>query len=223
MESETPVGGQNVSDHNGGSWQTRFDERIAGAARAIWHRSAWLDVVASVVAKWTPIAMLLVIAMAASGFGISHVSGNSVASSTTATAAPASSATPATPGVPVVREVARLGAISAVVAAIAARVVNEPISRYFARPRPFEQESFQALVWHEPGQGFPSNHATGAFALAVGMGLVPGYREILYVLAVLLGLSRVYGGLHYLTDVIAGVLHGTLVALVVRWLIFHRV
>lgn len=177
------------------NWQTRLDESVAQRVHGLWNRFVWLDVCGAVVAKWTPFAMLLLILLAVSGVALppTHASADT----------------------------ALLGGVSAIVAAVLARLVNEPISRFFARPRPFEQETFEALVWHEPGQGFPSNHATGAFALAVGMGLVPGYRDVLYVLAVLLCLARVYGGLHYLTDVVAGVLHGTLVALIVRTVLFH--
>ncbi|WDL98026.1 phosphatase PAP2 family protein [Alicyclobacillus sp. ALC3] len=177
------------------NWQTRLDENIAQRVHALWNRFVWLDVFGAVIAKWTPLAMLFLILLAVSGVAL--------------------------PATNEATQTALLGGVSAIVAAVLARLINEPVSRFFARPRPFEQETFEALVWHEPGHGFPSNHATGAFALAVGMGLVPGYREVLYVLAVLVCLARIYGGLHYLTDVVAGALHGALVALIVRQVVFH--
>lgn len=172
-------------------WQAKLDEQLADWVQAAWHRSAWADATASVVAKWTAIVMLVLIMLAAAGVLLP----------------------------PTAHQTALTGAICAVTSAILARIVNEPISRWVAKPRPFERETFQALVWHEKGKAFPSNHATGAFALAVGMGQVPGYRDILYVLAILLCLSRIYGGLHYVTDVLGGVLHGSLIALLVRLVI----
>lgn len=115
---------------------------------------------------------------------------------------------------PSAHRVAVLRAGVAVVTAVVARIANEPVSRLVSRQRPFEQFAFGPLVWHDTGGGFPSNHATGAFALAVSMCFVPGYGECLIVLAILLTLSRMYSGLHYLSDVIAGALHGTFWAFV---------
>lgn len=184
-------GGRTVPAQSSQAWQSKLDEQFVTWSRALWGHAPWLDAFAAVVAKWTPIVMLLVITMAVAGVGLT----------------------------PAEHRTAGAGGICSVVAAMLARVVNEPISRWVDRERPFERDVFPALVWHEPGKAFPSNHATGAFALAVGMGLVPGYRDILYVLAILLCLSRIYGGLHYLTDIIGGVLHGTLVAMVIRLVI----
>ncbi|MCL6452196.1 MAG: phosphatase PAP2 family protein [Alicyclobacillus sp.] len=103
-------------------------------------------------------------------------------------------------------------ALTALAAATIARVLNEPIARYFSRPRPFEVTVLQPLVAHERGESFPSNHATGGFALAGAFLSHPGAHALLVALALLLSLSRVYTGLHYLTDVLAGAVTGTLVA-----------
>jgi len=59
----------------------------------------------------------------------------------------------------------------------------------------------------------PSGHAAGAFAAAVAVGLVhPRLRWPLLALAGLVALSRVWLGVHYLTDVIVGAALGAAVA-----------
>lgn len=109
--------------------------------------------------------------------------------------------------------------LCAVAAAVAVRVANEIAARLVHRPRPFEQMAFVPLLAHGRGDSFPSNHAAGAFALAVAFWPVPGYRVLLVCLAILLCVSRVYHGLHYPSDVIAGAWHGAVMGLAALWLI----
>ena len=82
------------------------------------------------------------------------------------------------------------------------------VLRFMKRLRPFERYAFLPLLGHERGHSFPSNHATGALALSVSMFSVPFYGHPLLLLAILLSIARVYTGLHHMTDVMAGVLHG---------------
>ena len=95
------------------------------------------------------------------------------------------------------------------VAAVLARVVN--------RPRPFvAHPQIHAFLAHAPDPGFPSDHATAAFAIAAVLLLRLG-RWALPVLfaAAALAISRVLVGVHYPDDVLAGALLGTAAAVVV--------
>ena len=81
------------------------------------------------------------------------------------------------------------------------------------RHRPFEHQ----LGRHEHGHSFPSGHATTAFAGATMLAvLLPRYRVPVLVLASLVALSRLYNGVHYPTDVVAGAAAGAAIALLLR-------
>jgi undecaprenyl-diphosphatase len=66
---------------------------------------------------------------------------------------------------------------------------------------------------------FPSGHATVAFACATVLALaVPRLRWWLYALAALIAFSRVYVGVHYPGDVVAGAVLGVAIATALRML-----
>jgi undecaprenyl-diphosphatase len=79
------------------------------------------------------------------------------------------------------------------------------------RPRPFLTVHGAVPLITPHGFSFPSGHATLAMAMAVVLTYYfPKGRYPIYVLAVLVGLSRVYFGTHYLSDVLAGFVLGGL-------------
>lgn len=103
------------------------------------------------------------------------------------------------------------------VATLVAVAVNQPIVHHVAERRPFVAHPHALLlVSHAADPGFPSDHATMAGAVAVGVLLTrPRWGAGALLLAVLLCVDRVYVGVHYPLDVLAGLVLGGVVAAVV--------
>ena len=91
----------------------------------------------------------------------------------------------------------------------------------FDRPRPYVYYAENSLFmsWYEfagahieSDKSFPSGHTTAAFELGIAMFCVIKNKKIAWVFPVfsaLVGLSRIYLMVHYVTDVLGGVVIGT--------------
>lgn len=103
---------------------------------------------------------------------------------------------------------------------ITAQVVKPAVHR----PRPCRAESDVRLLVRCGGRnGFPSNHAANAGAVTVALGvLIPGTLPLTLPLALGVAWSRVYVGVHYPLDVLAGLLLGGCVGCLVA-VAFSRV
>lgn len=119
----------------------------------------------------------------------------------------------------------RRGAVAATASAALALVVAIPLAHAVDRMRPFvsHRGHVHLLVAHASDAGFPSDHVTGTFGLAAGMCLYdPLLGVLLFVLAVVVIFARVYVGVHYPADVLAGALLGIAAALVLYLPPFRR-
>jgi undecaprenyl-diphosphatase len=92
--------------------------------------------------------------------------------------------------------------------------VNRLIELFMYRERPFISHDIVQLVEHTANSSFPSDHASSAISIAVTLMLVTlRYRYVWFMFAILITFSRVWVGVHYPFDVVAGALNGILIAL----------
>src|SRR5918997_4307710 len=107
--------------------------------------------------------------------------------------------------------------VSLVLADLASSGIKEAVDR----PRPPRADpGFDAAVHVPPSPSFPSGHATTTFACAVAIAiLVPRLRWVALALAATVGVARVYLGVHYTLDVLAGAALGTVIGVAVALLV----
>lgn len=108
------------------------------------------------------------------------------------------------------------GITVAIVAAVTTKLLVDPLAKRFSRKRPFVTIGYIPLVAKDPlDPSFPSNHAGGAMALATVLIVqFPWFSLFTVSLALAVIFSRLYAGLHYVSDVLAGGAIGTLTAFV---------
>lgn len=115
----------------------------------------------------------------------------------------------------VIGKTRRVGAASALSLLLTFMVVNLGIKNIVERVRPYEViEGLTRLVPAEESFSFPSGHSAHAFAVGVVIFLMlPRKVGIpVLVLGFLIAFSRMYVGVHYPTDVLAGIVIGSLLA-----------
>ena len=110
---------------------------------------------------------------------------------------------------------AQKAVIMAVMTMVIALAVKAAISYVWLRARPFvAYPELYSMSFRVDQPSFPSSHAMISFAIAASIAM-SGYRKLggwLLTAAVLVGLGRVFSGVHYPSDVLMGALLGILIA-----------
>lgn len=123
-------------------------------------------------------------------------------------------------GLLIPKKTRRVGVLALVSLVLSALIDNVILKNAVARTRPYDViEGLTSLVGAQKDYSFPSGHTGSAFAAAVVMfrGLPKKFGIPILVFACLMGLSRLYVGVHYPSDVLGGVLIGTGIALLIHW------
>ncbi len=102
----------------------------------------------------------------------------------------------------------RACALEAFLGVVLASLISFAIGKLWNRPRPFTRTN---EIWnftaHEANASFPSNHTMNSAVISMALiaHRMPG-AWAMAALSVLLAFSRVYAGIHYVTDLIGGAL-----------------
>lgn len=104
---------------------------------------------------------------------------------------------------------------------LARGLITEIIRFFYYRPRPFLALQFQSLLGNSDIAGsFPSGHATAYFALALAIFYFNkkwGWRCLIFSL--LIGAARIFTGVHWPSDILAGAVIGLLSVFAVKKII----
>lgn len=91
-------------------------------------------------------------------------------------------------------------------------LISRISSIFYFNPRPFVVGHFVPLVYHEPDNGFPSDHTLLLSSVAMLFYL---YRRrigyVLFFLTAIVAFSRVYVGVHHTIDVLCSLIIATVV------------
>ncbi|MGC8775788.1 MAG: phosphatase PAP2 family protein [Minisyncoccia bacterium] len=112
--------------------------------------------------------------------------------------------------------------IEIILAAILSRgIITEFIRFFWPEPRPFDFLGIKPFIF-ESGPGLPSGHASFLFAISMIIFLWNKKWGIIYfILSLINGLARIFVGVHWPLDILAGLLIGVLSALFIH-LIFKK-
>ena len=91
-------------------------------------------------------------------------------------------------------------------------IISETLSKLFDRARPFvANKEIVLLIPHDADGGFPSHHTTVMIAIAVALWFRNhNFGNLLLILSILSGFARIGAGIHYPTDILAGIAIGWL-------------
>jgi undecaprenyl-diphosphatase len=79
------------------------------------------------------------------------------------------------------------------------------------------------VIEHSASGSFPSGHIAFLFALAIAVYFFnKKWGLVFFILSLLVGLARIFVGIHYPLDILGGIVIGIVSAIVVRALIRKR-
>lgn len=90
------------------------------------------------------------------------------------------------------------------------QIVVQSLKLILSRQRPYKIiEQLHTFGINLKDYSFPSGHTTASFSIATVLALnIPAISPLTFFIATIIGISRIYLGVHYPTDVAAGIILG---------------
>jgi undecaprenyl-diphosphatase len=102
-------------------------------------------------------------------------------------------------------------------------LIGKILNRFIYTSRPFISEGFSPLIEHAPDNGFPSDHTLLVASIAM---IISFYNRklgtFLWILTILVGISRILVGVHHLTDILGSILIAIFSTTTIYWLLKKR-
>ncbi len=100
----------------------------------------------------------------------------------------------------------------ALISVILSRGIITPLIQfYYDKPRPFTILDIQSLINHAATPSFPSGHITFIVPIALTVWFINRRVGIWFIIsAILIGLARISAGIHWPSDILGGIVVGTL-------------
>ncbi len=112
----------------------------------------------------------------------------------------------------------RLNALQVIETIALSQTLSFSLKLLFGRLRPQLWDTSFVPIVYAINKSFPSGHTTEAFAMATALTLI-GFKWYIilpaYTWAVLIAYSRMYLGVHFPTDILGGILLGTVSSLII--------
>ncbi len=124
---------------------------------------------------------------------------------------------------PASRELHQRATLTAMLGLAFGNLVVQIIGAFIFRDRPYIAEPLELLFYQPTDSSFPANPVVVGTAIAAGLWRANHrFGAAAYVLAGLWGASRVYAGVSYPTDILAGAVIGQGAVMGVAWLL-HKI
>ncbi|MDY0236512.1 MAG: phosphatase PAP2 family protein [Gudongella sp.] len=115
------------------------------------------------------------------------------------------------------KEIKMIG-LEAIFALSFGQIFVQSLKRLMSRERPYKIiKQLHTFGIELRDYSFPSGHTTASFSLATTLAVnLPKLAVIVLLLALVIGMSRIYLGVHYPTDVVAGIILGIFASLTIH-------
>jgi len=119
----------------------------------------------------------------------------------------------------------KLIGIEAILALFFGQIFVQSLKKLMSRERPYKiLKHLHTFGIEMRDYSFPSGHTTASFSLATTIALnMPKTTFVVILLAFIIGMSRVYLGVHYPTDVAAGIFIGVFASVAIHLYFVHYV